>query len=255
MKPLLSVAGEEALVALFQADPLIALDFDGTLSPMVTLPWQARMPAGVASGMRMLSEMLPVAIITGRSVEDVTPRLPAIPKYVIGNHGAEGVPGDEGNAAMYRAVCEGWMLQIRDDLRWESLDPGLMIEHKPTSICVHYRLLRDRLGAARRIEESLVQLDPAPLVIGGMHGINLLPPGAPTKRAALEALLRIEEKVAAIYIGDDETDEAVFRDAPPEWLTVRVGPEAGSAARFFLRHQSEMTECLHMLVRLARARN
>lgn len=249
MSHLLSAAGEEALLLLIQADPLIAFDFDGTLSPMVTLPEQARMPAGIARGFQVLCEMTPVAVITGRSVEDITPRLLAKPKYVIGNHGAEGIPGEDENVTAYQAICARWMDQIRHVLRWANLDPGLMIEHKPCSICVHYRLARNRESVARQIEAELSRLDPLPLVIGGMHGINLLPPGAPTKRRALESLLRIERKAAAFYIGDDETDEIVFRDAPREWITARVERDRHSTARFFLRHQSEMTECLQMIIR------
>ncbi|HYD80307.1 MAG TPA: trehalose-phosphatase [Paucimonas sp.] len=250
MRHLLSPAGEEALVAMIETGALLAFDFDGTLSPMVMLPEQARMPAGVARGFQMLCEMAPVAVITGRSVEDVVPRLGAKPKYVIGNHGAEGVPGADGNLQPYREICERWRHQISDILRWERFDPGLMIEYKSCSICVHYRLVRNRNETERNIEAALPLLDPTPLVIGGTHGINLLPPGAPTKRLALESLLRIEGKQAAFYIGDDETDEIVFRGAPPDWVTVRAEREHGSAARFFLLHQSEMTECLKLIVRL-----
>ena len=96
------------------------------------------------------------------------------------------------------------------------------------------------------------QLDPAPLVIGGKCGINLLPPGAPNKRLALERLLMLEGKRAAFYVGDDETDEIVFRNASPDWITVKVERDKNSAARFFLRHQSEMTECLQLVGGLLR---
>ena len=70
------------------------------------------------------------------------------------------------------------MRQIMHGLQWDLIDPGLIIEHKAYSICVHYRLARDREKAAREVEAALPQLDPAPLVIGGKCGINLLPAGA-----------------------------------------------------------------------------
>jgi trehalose 6-phosphate phosphatase len=252
MKPLLSAEGEAALSQLIASDPLIALDFDGTLSPMVMLSWQARMPAGVVSGLFQLCETMSVAVITGRNLDDVLPRLLAKPKYVVGNHGAEGLPGNEENEQTYRAVCEGWQRQIRDELQWDKLDSGLMIEYKPYSICLHYRLARDRMKVSQHIDATLPKLDPVPTVIAGMQGINLMPPGAPNKRTSLETLLEIEGKHTAFYIGDDDADEDIFRDAPPEWLTVRVGHDPKSAARFFLRHQSEMTECLHTMVRMAK---
>ena len=250
MKHLLSAEGEQALLAMIEADPLFAFDFDGTLSPTVMLPKHARMPSGVARGFQALCDMAPVAVITGRSIEDITPRLMTRPKYLIGNHGAEGIPGQGENLLSYRHICEHWMQQILHERQWERIDPGLMIEHKAYSICVHYRLACDRERAAREVEAALAQLDPAPLVIGGKCGINLLPPGAPTKRLALERLLELEGKQTAFFIGDDVTDEIVFRDAPPDWVTVLVERDKNSAARFFLRHQSEMTECLQLVARL-----
>lgn len=250
MKHLLSAEGEQALLALIEADPLFAFDFDGTLSPTVTLPAHARMPAGVARGFQALCDTAPVAVITGRSIEDITPRLTSRPKYLIGNHGAEGIPGQDGNLLPYREICERWMRQILYELKWERIDPGLVIEHKAYSICVHYRLARDQERTAREVEASLLQLDPAPLVIGGKCGINLLPPSAPTKALALERLLALEGKQAAFFIGDDETDEIVFRNAPAGWLTVRIERDKNSAARFFLHHQNEMPECLQLIARL-----
>lgn len=252
MKHLLSPEGEHDLLAMIESNPLLAFDFDGTLSPTVMVPEHARMPTGVARVFQTLCDTASVAVITGRSIEDITPRLLTRPRYLIGNHGAEGIPGNDGTLQSYHDICERWKQQIMHVLQWESIDPGLMIEHKAYSICVHYRLARDRENAARKVEATLPQLDPEPLVIGGKCGINLLPPGAPTKRTALERLLMLEGKRVAFYIGDDETDEIVFRHAPPDWVTVRVERDRNSAARFFLHHQSEMTECLQLVARLLR---
>ncbi len=69
------------------------------------------------------------------------------------------------------------MRQIMHGLQWDLIDPGLIIEHKAYSICVHYRLARDREKAAREVEAALPQLDPAPLVIDEKCGIN-----RPTRR-------------------------------------------------------------------------
>lgn len=247
MKHLLSAAGEQALLAMFDADPLLAFDFDGTLAPIVILPEQVRVPAGVCREFQQLCAAVRVAVLTGRSVRDITPRLPAAPRHIVGNHGAEGLPGREGELAGHREICERWLRQIVDELQLERIDAGILVEHKTYSISLHYRLARDRERAAREIEAALPQLSPAPHVIGGKCCINLLPPGAPTKRLALERLLALQESGAAFYVGDDETDEIVFRQAPPNWVTCRVGHDRHSAARFFLYHQNEMTECLQLI--------
>ncbi|WP_332775298.1 trehalose-phosphatase [Polaromonas sp.] len=252
MKYLLSAAGKEALTAMIGRGCLFAFDFDGTLSPTVVLPERARMPTSIGQGFQALCDTAPVAIITGRSVDDITLRLPASPKYLVGNHGAEGIPGHDGNFLGYRAICEGWMHQIMHVLQLERIDPGLMIEHKVYSICMHYRLAHDRTRTAREVEAAVQQLDPAPLIIGGKCGINLLPPSAPNKRLALERLLALEGQRAAFYVGDDETDEIVFRHAPSNWVTARIGRVKDSGAQFFLHHQCEMAECLQLLTKMTR---
>jgi trehalose 6-phosphate phosphatase len=247
---LLSPDGEDALRNLIEADPMFGFDFDGTLSPTEMLPERAHMSQGVFRGFRALCATAPVAVITGRNVKDIAARLPVRPKYLIGDFGVEGIPGQEKNLSEYRDICEHWMDQIMHDLHWEQIDPGLRIEHNAYSVCVHYRFARDRERVAREVDATLAQLDPAPIVIAGKCGINLLPQGAPTKRVALERLLMHEGKRAAFYIGDDDTDEVVFRHAPRDWVTVKVGRDRNSAARFFLHHQNEMTECLQLMVKL-----
>ncbi|HWW73197.1 MAG TPA: hypothetical protein VN089_24900, partial [Duganella sp.] len=87
-----------------------------------------------------------------------------------------------------------------------------------------------------------------PVVVGARSGINLLPPDAPNKRTALSTVLDHASRRTALYIGEDEADEQIFRDAPESWLTVRIGRSKDSAARYFLHHQFEVLECLQFLV-------
>ena len=89
MKHLFTTEGEIALQAVMRLRPLLAFDFDGTLAPIVARPDEARVAEAVSRGLAALARDLPVAIITGRSVADVRPRLGFAPHYVIGNHGAE----------------------------------------------------------------------------------------------------------------------------------------------------------------------
>ncbi len=97
MKHLFTPEGLEALAAVVRAEPLLAFDFDGTLAPIVEHPDDAAVGAAVAAPLAALAARLPVAIVTGRSIGDVTPRLGFAARWVIGNHGAEGL-GDIGAA-------------------------------------------------------------------------------------------------------------------------------------------------------------
>jgi trehalose 6-phosphate phosphatase len=54
---------------------------------------------------------------------------------------------------------------------------------------------------------------------------------------------------AALYAGDDDTDEDVFSLPDTRILTVRIGKKKISAARFFLKRQTEITEVLRSIVK------
>ena len=250
MNFLFSVEGEAALQRLSERRALYAFDFDGTLAPIVALPDDARTAPGVLRPLAALREFAPVAILTGRSVADLGARLGFTPDYLIGNHGAEGLPQSQGGDAANRAACDRWRAQLHDAIAAQGLDSGIFIEDKTYSLSVHYRLARDRDAAEQAISAVLAALDPPPRLIGGKCVFNLLPDGAPDKGQALAALVAAERCDAAFYIGDDETDETVFYGAPDNWLTVRVGYSDASGARFFLHHQGEVAACVQRLVKL-----
>lgn len=90
---LLSLAGKRALAELVATEPVLAFTFDGTLAPPVVLPSQARMQPALERCFRDLCALLPVAVITGRSLDDVEARLPVRPAYLVGNHGSGCLPG------------------------------------------------------------------------------------------------------------------------------------------------------------------
>jgi trehalose 6-phosphate phosphatase len=70
----------------------------------------------------------------------------------------------------------------------------------------------------------------------------------PYKGDAFRQLLRAERAQTALYVGDDDTDEDVFRlEIPESLLTVRVGASPGSHATYFLREQPEIDNLLRVL--------
>ena len=89
MQPFFTPPGEQALRGVMQRRPILAFDFDGTLAPIVAHPDDVKVPDVISRGLTRLARRHPVAIITGRAVADVRPRLGFTPQYVIGNHGAE----------------------------------------------------------------------------------------------------------------------------------------------------------------------
>jgi len=252
MRHLFCTEGEDALQAVMRLKPLLAFDFDGTLAPIVERPDDAHVPDAVSASLGQLSELLPVAIITGRSVADVKPRLGFHPRYIVGNHGAEdptlGPPSSASQALD--------AIRQRLELRADGLDRcGIEVEDKQFSIALHYRRAPDA-GAALVCIESLLQgTEPAIKRFGGKFVVNVMAVGLPDKGDALATLVRREGAGGAVFVGDDVNDEAVFMRATPHWLTVKVGRDDPlSRAMFFLDSDKELVQVLdRMLALLATA--
>ena len=67
----------------------LCLDFDGTLAPIVEQPEMAAMPDSIRTLIEVLREHYPIAVISGRSLQDLKCRV-ALPGLIYGgNHGAE----------------------------------------------------------------------------------------------------------------------------------------------------------------------
>jgi trehalose 6-phosphate phosphatase len=250
MRLLFSDAGQHRLDDIVQAGVLCVFDFDGTLSPIVQQPDKAHLPPEVAERLVALSHHAPVAIITGRAVADIRARLTFEPDFLVGNHGLEGVPGWEKSGEQYRAMCRSWDETITAALQDRSrFDPAILIENKKYSLSVHYRLVRDQRATENALAALFATLTPPARVIAGKCVFNLLPQDAADKGSAFEQLMQITGARSAIYIGDDVTDEDVFKLSRRDLLSVRIEPAVDSAAEFFLPRRCDIVQLLDELIR------
>jgi trehalose 6-phosphate phosphatase len=251
---LLSKDGRAALARLRECPhdsaAIFGFDFDGTLAPIRPTPGEVAMGARSAAAFAALTRRVPVAVITGRGVADVRSRLSGTPRWVVGNHGAEGMPGaDPARQAAQAAVCAAWRGQLA---RMDVLSaPGIVLEDKRLTLSLHYRQAPVHEAARARLAAALGALHPAPEVVTGKCVLNLMPAGSTDKFGALRTLARSHGAGDAVFfIGDDDNDEVVFRQAPPGWVTVKVGIDGSSAARFRLHGQDAMPDLLDMLLDL-----
>ena len=246
--------GLPRLEEIVQPGMLCAFDFDGTLAPIVMDPSRACMPAAISRRLSVLTEHALVAIISGRSVEDVAARLDFQLDFVVGNHGIEGVPGWKDQAEYYRQLCHAWEQRLAPALKDRALfDPGIWIEQKTYTLSVHYRMARDRPKAIAKLLQLFATLVPAARIVGGKCVFNLVPSDAPDKGVALAGLCEASGAGSAIYVGDDVTDEDVFGLRREDWLTVRIEHSGDSSAEFHLDHRLDMVQLLDVLImRLSR---
>jgi trehalose 6-phosphate phosphatase len=215
-----SEAGAAAWAAIVAAPErtLLALDFDGTLAPIVGDPDQAYADRDAVAALARLGERMQIVVITGRPVRTAV-RLGRFADYpglrsmvVIGQYGVErwNALGDEylvppEPASVHAAADE--LPQTLDDL-------GLghaRVEHKGRAIGVHTRGLSDPVGALRSLLEPLRRLAKRhELVIEpGKNVLELRSPGV-DKGAALRSILAETGARQIIFAGDDLGDLPAF---------------------------------------------
>ena len=253
MQHLFHHEGEAALAAVLRRHPLLAFDFDGTLAPIVARPDDARISQAVSARLKALALQLPLAIVTGRTVDDVRGRLGFEPHHIVGSHGAED-PLDPAATAAFAAA----LAPVRERLKARQAqltELGVTIEDKGASLALHYRLSRHREQALALIEDVLSPPAGAWRLFGGKMVVNAVSRNAPDKSGAVHAMVARCGADCAVFAGDDVNDEPVFESAPAHWLTIRIGrSEGNSAARFFLDSPSEMAMLLQRMLALLTAR-
>jgi len=249
MEYLLTDRGRSELEALLTVHSLFAFDFDGTLAKIVRDHHTAQLGRPIRLWLGELAKRVPTAIISGRSMEDLRTRVGNTVPYLIGNHGLEGLHVTQQVVHQARDTCRGWKQLIEERFGTELTRLGVFVEDKSYSLSFHYRNAGQKDDARALVFHVLAELSPPPRIVLGKAVVNVVPATAPHKGAALLELMHQLNCPAALYIGDDDTDEDVFSLPDTRILTVRIGKNRISAARFFLKRQSEITEVLRSIVK------
>lgn len=249
MQYLLSESGRQQLDLLAGMPTLYAFDFDGTLARIVRNHQDAQLARPIREWLVELGKRASTVIISGRSVADLQARVAGAVPHLIGNHGLEGLHAAPKVLQQAREACETWKRQVENGFGSALSRVGATVEDKTYSLAFHYRT-SGRKGEARAVVfEVLAQLHPSPRILPGKDIVNVIPVGAPHKGVVLLELMHQVNLMAALYVGDDETDEDVFSLPDQRIVTVRIGKKKSSAAQFFLKRQSEVTALLRYLVK------
>lgn len=216
---------------------LVALDFDGTLSPLVDEPMTARMTASARSAVERLVEApaTTVALVSGRSLSD----LRIIAEHdddsrilLAGSHGAEFWTPERGvlthpedpHAEALRADLQRRAEEATAGMR------GVWIEPKAFGLGVHTRAASAEIEQeARALVDTLVE-GAAP------HwrrrtGRNIVEYAfrAEGKDSAVAELRTWTSADAVVFAGDDVTDEDALRSLGEADLGIHVGDRESAA--------------------------
>jgi alpha,alpha-trehalase len=225
------------------------LDYDGTLTPIVERPEDAALAAETREVLRRLAARHPVAIVSGRDLEDVRARVGIEGISYAGCHGLE-IAGPLASRVHGAAAAAAPQLGAAADMVAHDTRgiPGVQLERKRFTLAVHYRRAREAdVPAVREAVERAQARHPALRVTEGKKVFELQPDVDWDKgRAVLWLIetLRLQDALP-VYIGDDVTDEDAFRALAARGVGIAVQETAQpTAANYTLRDPGEVRALL-----------
>jgi len=209
--------------------PMVFLDYDGTLSPIVPDPDKALLSAEMRDALAALAERCEVAVITGRDLAHIR-RLVGLPGLLYaGSHGFE-IAGPDGwgegleRGTEFLPALDAAEAALRARL---AAIPGTLVERQRFSLAVHYRHAAP--GDAPRVAAILdaVLAETGGLRAGAGKMVLRVQPDIPWHKgeAVRWLLARAGGDRLPVYLGDDVTDEDAFRELAMVGLALVVRGE------------------------------
>ncbi len=231
---------------------LVAMDFDGTMSPIVDHADAARPVPRAASAFAELASLprTTTALISGRALASLR-AVASPPKdtLLIGSHGAEawlgpGSPGLELDAEQRQRLHE--VRTVLEEIVSEA--PGTVLEEKPAGVVLHTRMAdddvaEDAVAAAR----AVLQDRPGVYLKTGKRVLETSVVHA-SKGEGVTFLRQATGATAIVFAGDDVTDEDAIAHLAPGDVGVKVGLDF-TQAEFRVEHPIHVAELLEALLR------
>jgi trehalose 6-phosphate phosphatase len=228
---------------------VLLLDLDGTLVRIRKRPEDVRVSQNTKRLLARLAALpgTTVAILSGRTVQSLKKLIDLGEVRYFGLHGAE----EGGKAARVSGEQRKALRQAKRSARQTLTEfSGIKVEDKGLGFTVHYReaepaAIRD---AGQALHTIMAPLRHALHVLDGKKVWEILPLQIPGKGQTMKRVMANCPAAALAYIGDDEPDELAFA-ALDGHVTIRVGENKNTHARFFLRNSSEVLRFLRLLER------
>ncbi|HEY0040608.1 MAG TPA: bifunctional alpha,alpha-trehalose-phosphate synthase (UDP-forming)/trehalose-phosphatase, partial [Flavisolibacter sp.] len=222
----------------------ILLDYDGTLSPIQKMPSMASPTPELLDLLTQLcsDEKNEVVIISGRDAQTLEQWLGKLPMSLVAEHGAAvKMKGEEWKEQA--SMSTEWKERIRPIMQlFVNRCAGSIMEEKKSTLAWHYRNTHPDLGfsRSRELRNNLLQLTGnTPLqVIDGNKVLEVRLIGVDKGTTALNMIRTINPDFV-LCIGDDTTDEDMFRSISGEGYTLKVG-RGNTAAEYTILSQKDV---------------
>jgi trehalose 6-phosphate synthase/phosphatase len=230
------------LPLLPHSDPLVvALDYDGTLVPLASTPDRATPDAGLILLLEALARrpQTDVHILSGRPRATLERWLGGLNIGLHAEHGMWSRFAGSAQWVQHGPAETGWKGRVRPILEsFTRATPGSFVEEKEHSLAWHYRLTaEDYPGGSDFGERQAKELRLLLLELLGRSELTVLPgnrvvevrPVGVHKGMLIPRIMERLPGARVLAIGDDTTDEDLFRAVPPGSVTVRVGGGTSAA--------------------------
>jgi len=232
--------------------PAFFLDFDGTLVPIVDRPDAATLPPATRRILGALAGTYLVCMLSGRGLDDLQQKVGLPCLYYGADHGRRiAGPPSSGVELEVSGPARRVLVEAADELqRRLSAVAGVVIEQKGLSLSVHYRLVQTGEWArVAEATEAAVRRFPGLSLSAGKLVHEIRPDDGWNKgRALLWLLDRLAlslDQVCPVCMGDDLTDEDMFRAVGDDGVTILVGDAVHSTrARYRLRDVEQAVRLL-----------
>lgn len=247
---------------------LVALDFDGTLAPLVDDPTASELLPTAREAVERLAALpddarTVLALVSGRNLADLAERArPPVGTHLVGSHGAEhgvmtatGVKADPLTLTTEQEEALAALAAALAGLA-DALD-GVWVQTKPSAVVVH-----TRLAASAATDKAVAAADAAAARLGlhAMHGKDVVEI-AVVETSKGEAIAHLRDHLArdgaagddapdvrVLYAGDDTTDERALAVLGAGDVGIKVGP-GPTVAGFRVADPAALAEALGDLAR------
>jgi trehalose 6-phosphate phosphatase len=230
------------------------LDYDGTLTPIAPTPEDAVLSARAANILKVLARTpgLRVAIVSGRSLEQIRRTIPRMSITIAANHGLQIAHGGRIWTHPFALRCIPVLAAVRTSLeRKLRRISGIRLEDKGVVLTVHLRHVgRDDQPAVKSAVREVTKPFYAMLrLTTGKMVLEVRPAVDWDKGDAILRLLSLRRKGLSfpLFIGDDRTDEDGFAALDGMGLTIRVGRSQRTRAQYYASGVNEVLDFLEAM--------
>ena len=230
---------------------LVAMDFDGTMAPIVGHADDARpLPRSAAAfaGLAVLPRTT-TALISGRALASLRAvASPPVNTLLIGSHGAEAWLGPGSTGLTLDPEQKALLAEVRAvlaDIVKEA--PGTMLEDKPAGVVLHTRLAPDDVADdAVAAARSVLQDRQGVFLKDGKRVLETSVVNA-SKGEGVTFLRQITGATGVLFAGDDTTDEDALARLEPGDVGVKVGLDF-TQAQYRVEAPVHVAELLEVLL-------